>query len=64
MTPAPIHSSGNARPWQTRPSADRLGSAHHRHGPLLPMQQPRRSLLSRILGRARWAEISSTAMPV
>jgi len=51
MTHAPIHTAGNSRPWQYRPSADRLGNAYHRHGPLMPMETPRRSLLSRLLGR-------------
>lgn len=53
MTPAPIRSAGNARPWQTRPSADRLGNAYHRHGPLLPMQPPRRSLWATLFQKGR-----------
>lgn len=51
MTPAPIHTAGNAKPWQTRPSADRLGNAFHRHGPLVPLDEPRRSWIARVLGR-------------
>ena len=51
MTPAPIHTAGNSKPWQTRPSADRLGSAYHRHGPLQPMPAPRKSWLARLWGR-------------
>lgn len=39
--------------WQTRPSADRLGNAFYRHGPLQPMQPERRGLLARILGRGK-----------
>lgn len=50
MTAAPIRSAGSKRPWEYRPSADRLGSARHRHGPLLPMQTPRRSLWQRVFG--------------
>ena len=30
MTAAPIRTQGNARPYQTRPSADKLGNAYHR----------------------------------
>jgi hypothetical protein len=51
MTPAPIHTAGNRRPWEQRPSADRLGNAYHRHGPLRPLDEPRRSIWQRILGK-------------
>lgn len=51
MPSAPIRSAGNARPWQYRPSADRLGSAYHRHGPLQPLEAPRRSLWQRVFGK-------------
>lgn len=53
MTPAPIRTSGNARPWQYRQSADRLGSAYHRHGPLLPMQESKPRWWQRIAGKER-----------
>lgn len=46
---APIRSAGQRRPWEYRPSDDRLGSAYHRHGPLQPLQRP--SLLARIFRR-------------
>lgn len=51
MPSAPIHTAGNSRPWEYRPSADRLGSAYHRHGPLVPMEQPRKGWLARLCGR-------------
>ena len=40
MPSAPIHTSGCKRPWQTRPSADRLGNAPHVYGRLLGMDEP------------------------
>lgn len=52
MTPT-IRTHGNSRPYQYRPSDDRLGSAYHRHGPLLPMQPERRGWLARIVGAVR-----------
>ena len=51
MTPAPIRSAGNARPWQYRPSADRLGNAPHVYGRLQPLETPRRSWLAKLMGR-------------
>ena len=36
---------------QTRPSADKLGNAYHRHGPLVGLEPPRRSIWSIIGGR-------------
>ena len=48
---APIRSAGNSRPWQYRPSADRLGNAPHVYGRLVPMQAERRGLLARVFGR-------------
>lgn len=38
---APIHTAGNRKPWQYRPSDDRMGNAPHVYGPLRPMQEPR-----------------------
>lgn len=46
MTPAPITTHGNRRPWQHRPSADRLGNAPWVYGRLLPMPKPRRGWLA------------------
>jgi hypothetical protein len=37
--------------YQTRPSADRLGNAYHRHGSLQPMPSERVGLLARLFGR-------------
>ena len=51
MTPAPIRSAGNAKPWQTRPSADRLGNAPHVYGRLQPLETPRRSFWQRVFGK-------------
>ena len=48
---APIHTAGNAKPWQTRPSADRLGNAPHVYGRLQPLETPRRSIWQRVMGR-------------
>lgn len=42
----------HARVWhRSKPSADKLGNAYHRHGPLIGMEPPRRSIWSRVLGR-------------
>lgn len=38
---APIHTAGNRKPWQTRPSDDRMGNAPHVYGRLQPLQEPR-----------------------
>ena len=41
----------HARVWhQSRPSADKLGNAYHRHGPLIGLELPRRGLWARIVG--------------
>lgn len=53
MPSAPITTHGNSRWWETRPSADKLGNAHHRHGPLVPLETPRRGLLARLFGGMR-----------
>lgn len=37
----------NERAYRYRPSADRLGSAYHRHGPLVPMDTPREPIWRR-----------------
>ena len=39
--------------YQHRPSADRLGSAYHRHGALQPMEPERGGWLRRIWGARR-----------
>jgi hypothetical protein len=37
--------------YQIRPSADRLGNAYWRHGPLRPMEPEKRGIIARIMGR-------------
>ena len=47
---APMTTQGNSRPYQYRPSADKLGNAPYVHGPLKPMETPR-GLFARLMGR-------------
>jgi len=42
---------GNSRPYQYRPSADKLGNAPYVHGPLQPMQTQRAPWWRFIVGR-------------
>ena len=51
MTPAPIHTAGNRRPWEYKRSADRLGNAPHVYGRLQPLETPRRGWLAKLMGR-------------
>lgn len=45
-----LHTTGNDRPWQTRPSDHLAGQRRYHHGPILPMETP--GFLARLLGRS------------
>ena len=48
---APIHSAGNNRPWEQRPSDHLAAERAYRGGPLQPLETPRRSFWQRVMGR-------------
>ena len=45
------HTTGNAKPWQHRPSDHLLGNRAHWYGRIQPMDEP--SFLARLLGMGR-----------
>jgi hypothetical protein len=45
------HTSGNRRPWETRPSDHLQGSRAHIHGPIHPMEDGGTTFLARLFGR-------------
>lgn len=47
------HRTGTSRYWEHRPSDHRAGMREYWHGPIVPLQEPRRSIWQRIVGSDR-----------